>query len=276
VDARAVLALAIALASGLAWATAAPAAFAEERSGSPDVARAEAYASEAFDAYARKDYSSAIALYQKALDAAPSADIIYNMARIYDTKLKNRGLAIEYYRRYTEDTSADPNRLRVASARLNELRALEALAVEQPAPNPPPAAAAVAPPAPAAPQPTAAPASRGLSGLQVAGIVTGAAGLAGVGLGIAFGFKAKDDAEVADRFCDGNACTTQRGVDASHDASDAAMVSTIAFIAGGALTLLGVTAVLLGTGSPEREVAGLTVTPYAGADKLGAQLAARW
>jgi tetratricopeptide (TPR) repeat protein len=261
----------------LAWATVAPTAFAEETSSPPDVARAEAYASQAFDAYARKDYSSAIALYQKALDAAPSADIVYNMARIYDTKLKNRGLAIEYYRRYTEDTGADPSRVRVASARLNELRELEALAVEQPAPNGPSDTATVPapPPAPAAPQPTAA-AGGGLSGVQVAGIVTGAVGLAGIGVGIAFGFKAQSEADVADRYCDGNACTTQRGVDASHDASDAATVSTIAFIAGGALTLLGVTGVLLGTGSEEREVAGLTVEPYAGPGNLGAQLAARW
>jgi hypothetical protein len=284
VDTRAVLAHAIAIACGLAWATAAPAALAQESSRGSDVTRAEAFASEAFDAYSRKDYSAAIALYQKALEAAPSADIVYNLARIYDTKLKNRGLAIEYYQRYADDTAADPNRLRVASVRLKELRELEAIATEQPAPNPSPVASATAPKTtpgtptttPAVPPPSAASATRGLSGIQVAGIVTGAAGLAGIGVGIAFGFKAKSDADVADRFCDGNACTTQRGVDASHDASDAATVSTIAFIAGGALTLLGVTGVLMGIGGQEREVAGLSVTPYAGAGNLGARVAARW
>jgi hypothetical protein len=265
----------------VAWVRAAPAALAEQSTGGPDVAHAEAYASEAFDAYARKDYSAAIALYEKALEAAPSADIIYNLARIYDTKLKNRGLAIEYYRRYTGDTGADPNRLRVASVRLKELRELEAIAAEQPAPNAPPATAAPQMP-PAAPAlgtsqpPAEAAMSGGLSGIQVAGIVTGAAGLAGIGLGIAFGVKAQSDAAVADRFCDGNACTTQRGVDASHDASDAATVSTIAFIAGGALTLLGVTGVLVGIGSQEREVAALSIAPYAGAGNLGAEVAARW
>lgn len=282
-DTRAVLAHAIAIACSVAWTLVAPAALAQESSRGSDIARAEAFASEAFDAYSRKDYSAAIALYQKALEAAPSADIVYNLARIYDTKLKNRGLAIEYYQRYADDTAADPKRLRVASVRLKELRELEAIATEQPAPATTPVAAAAATTTPgvptttpSVPPPSAAPATRGLSGIQVAGIVTGAAGLAGIGVGIAFGFKAKSDADVADRFCDGNACTTQRGVDASHDASDAATVSTIAFIAGGALTLLGVTGVLMGIGGQEREVARLTITPYAGAGNLGARVAARW
>lgn len=278
---RAVLAHAIALASGLAWAVAATPAFAQgaAHTGS-DVARAEAYAADAFDAYARKDYSAAIALYQKALEAAPSADILYNLARIYDSKLKNRSLAIEYYRRYTLDTGADPNRLRVASARLSELLQLETIAAEQPtsgAPTPPSPVANAPTPAPAnaTPQPSMTVSDRALSGVQVAGIVTGAAGLAGIGLGIAFGFKAKNDDEVADRFCEGNACTTQRGVDASRDASDAATVSTISFIAGGALVLLGVTGVLLGAGTQERRAA-LSIKPYAGLNNLGARLAARW
>ncbi len=280
-DARAVLAHAIALASGLTWAAAAAPASAEEAASSgSDVARAETYAAEAFTAYSRRDYSAAIALYQKALEAAPSADIIYNLARIYDSKLKNRGLAIEYYRRYTLDTGADPNRLRVANTRMNELLQLEAIAAEQPVPAAAPVsglpgtAARAGRPVNTTPQPSAA--DRGLGGFQVAGIVTGAAGLAGLGLGIAFGFKAKNDADVADRFCEGNACTTQRGVDASHDAADAAMLSTVSFIAGGALVLLGVTGVLLDTGNEEREVAELSIEPYAGSGDLGARLATRW
>ena len=76
--------------ASLSWSTAAgPALAQDEPSSPPDVARAESYAAEAFQAYAEKDYPRAVALYQQALDAAPSADIVYNIARIYDTKLED-------------------------------------------------------------------------------------------------------------------------------------------------------------------------------------------
>jgi tetratricopeptide (TPR) repeat protein len=267
--------IAVGLVTGLAWAAAAP-VFAQEPGATTEVARAEAYAADAFNAYSRKDYASAIALYQKAFEAAPSADILYNLARIYDTKLKNRSLAIEYYRRYSLDTGADPNRLRLANVRLSELRELESIAAETPASTAPGAAQASTRLRSPAPPPRAAAEHRGLSGFQVAGIVTGALGVTGLGIGIGFGFAAKDNADVADRLCEGNACSTQRGVDASRDAANAATVSTIAFVAGGVLTLLGIAAVLLGSGdSHEREVAMLVV-PYAAPGNVGTQLAARW
>jgi tetratricopeptide (TPR) repeat protein len=267
--------IAVGLVIGLAWA--AVPVFAEEAGGTSEIARAEAYAAEAFNAYSRKDYVSAIALYQKALEAAPSADILYNLARIYDAKLKNRSLAIEYYRRYALDTGADPNRLRVASLRLSELRELEAIAAANPAPADPVAAqAASAQPATRVMPPRAAAQSRGLSGFQVAGIVSGALGVAGLGVGIGFGFAAKNNVDVANRFCDGNACSTQRGVEASRDAANAATVSTIACVAGGALTLLGVTALLLGSGARQERDVAMLVVPYGAPDSLGAMLAARW
>ena len=268
--------IAVGLVTGLAWTAAGPVS-AEESGPTSDVARAEAYAADAYDAYSRREFSTAVALYQKALEAAPSADILYNLARIYDTKLKDRSLAIDYYRRYTLDTGSDPNRLRTVSARLSELRELESIAAgAQPTAAPVPLAATAPLQTSATPQ-NAPPDQSGLSGIQVAGVITGAIGVAGLGLGIGFGLKAKADADVADRFCEGNACRTQRGVDESHDAKDAATVSTIAFVAGSALTLLGVTAVLLGSGSrQEREVTRTSVTPYAGPGNAGALLASRW
>src|SRR5688500_17715235 len=52
-----------------------------------DVTLAERYAGEAFEAYRMRDYGRAIALYEQALAAAPSPDIVYNIARVYDTGL---------------------------------------------------------------------------------------------------------------------------------------------------------------------------------------------
>jgi tetratricopeptide (TPR) repeat protein len=263
---------------GLTW-SGATSVRAEDASGATsDVARAEAYAADAFEAYARKDYSAAIALYQKALEATPSADILYNLARIYDTKLKDRGLAIEYYRRYAADTGADPNRVRIVNGRLADLRQLEAVAAEAPPPPEEPATSVAFKAEPSTSQPKAAnDEKRGLNTLQIASIVTGAVGVAGIGVGVGFGFAAKSDADVADRVCNGNACSTQRGVEASKDASNAATISTIAFIAGGALAVVGITGVLLGSGgSSERQTAALSVAPFGSASNVGAQLAGRW
>jgi hypothetical protein len=112
--------------------------------------------------------------------------------------------------------------------------------------------------------------------MQVAGIMTGAVGLAGLGLGIGFGLKAKSDADEAKKYCEGNICRAQRGVDATNAANDAATISTIAFVAGGALTLLGVAAVLLGLESSARTAEATTLKPYAARDGAGALLASQW
>ena len=258
--------IALALLGALAWMD--PKASAQDAAASSDVARAEAFANEAFDAYSRKDFEQAVALYQKALEASPSADIVYNLARIHDTKLKDRKHAIEFYQRYTQDTGADPDRVRAANQRLQELRELEAAANEPPVKRARPAAAAELNPPPAqSPPPPAA--SGGLSGVQVAGLISGGVGLAGLGVGIGFGVAAKSDADVAHEMCDGNACSTQEGVEAAEDASREAMVSTIAFIAGGALTVLGVTLLIAG-GSGDGEVHAISVRPALSGDLLGA------
>jgi tetratricopeptide (TPR) repeat protein len=261
--------IAVFLAGGLAC-TIVPAR-AQETPASTEIARAEAFATEAFEAYSRKDYEQAVELYLKALEASPSADIVYNLARIYDSKLKDRKQAIAFYQRYTQDTGADPSRVRAANQRLQELRELENAANEPPASQKAAAAAATqveAPaPSPKSPPPSAA-SQGGLTATQVAGLITGAAGLAGLGVGIGFGIAAKSDSDVAHELCDGNACSTQEGVDAAQDASRSATVSTVAFIAGGALTALGVTLLIVGArGEDERAV---SVAPALGHDLLGA------
>jgi tetratricopeptide (TPR) repeat protein len=265
--------VALAIIAVLSWTAATP-LLAQETTTS-DVARAESYAAAGFEAYERKEYAEAVTLYKQALEAAPSADIVYNLARIHDTKLKDRKLAIEYYRRYTLDTGADPNRLRTASLRLAELGELEAVASESPARRES-ASEPRAPPPLYGTTPKAVD-DGGLSGVQIAGIVTGGAGLVGIGIGVGFGLEAKSDADVAHDLCDGNDCRTQRGVDAAKSASRAATVSTISFIAGGVLAALGVTFLIAGgEGGTERQTAGVSVAPYAEAGAIGANFEARF
>jgi tetratricopeptide (TPR) repeat protein len=240
------------------------------------VARAEAIAAEAFEAYSRRDYPRAIALYRQALDASPSADILYNLARIYDTKQKNRQLAIEYYERYRNDSDAEPDRVQIANERLAVLRELERLADEPAARSP---AASSGPSAEATgPLPASATSQRseGLSSGQLVGIFIGAAGVAGLGLGAGFGLAANSDADIAHDLCDGNACTSERGVDAARDAARAATISTVSFIAGGALVAAGLTLLILASDAPEERHARLQLEPYASARHLGAQLAGSW
>jgi hypothetical protein len=107
------------------------------------------------------------------------------------------------------------------------------------------------------------------------GIFIGAAGVASLGVGTAFGLAANSDADIAHDLCDGNACTSQRGVDAAKDATRAATISTATFLAGGALLATGLTLLVLGNDAPE-EQATLQLTPYASPKHLGTQLTGRW
>jgi tetratricopeptide (TPR) repeat protein len=252
------------------------------------VSQAEAYAGAAYSEYERENYVGAVALYQKALELTPSADIFYNLARIFDTKLNDRKRAIEYYRRYTLDTGAEPERLRLANERLRELEELEQVVTEAiPATREPvavqkePATAKPVASAEPVPQPVTQPESapvQGLSGLRKAGIVIGSLGLAGLGVGAGFGLAAKSAADEASDLCDGNACRTQHGVDVSEDALRSATIATIALSAGGGLAALGLTFVLAGrsSGDDSRDSAKAWVAPVVASGGGGAALAGRW
>ncbi len=249
-----------------------------------EVARAEGFAADAYDAYERQDFAQAVALYRRALAASPSPDIVYNLARIYDTKLKDRAHAIEFYQRYTNDPGADPERTRTAIERLAGLRELEQISANQRAQSAKTAKASTTSSSSSsargaevtAPETPAQPASSGLSGMQVASIVVGAVGLAGVGVGIGFGLDAKSKADRSHHLCDGNLCFTPEGVDAAKHASRSATISTIAFIGGGALLAAGVTLLILGSTDESEQEARVQLAPYADRYGAGTQLIGRW
>jgi hypothetical protein len=217
------------------------------------VALAERHAEEAFQAYGRKDYPSAVAFYQKALEAAPSADIVYNLARVYDLGLHDRTLAIRFYTRYLGEPGAVASRVETARQRLAELSAAEPAA-----PTP-----ALAPVAPSATSPAPVDAERGGSALPALAISAGALGLIGVGVGVGFGITAKNRLDVSRRYCDDNSCTTQRGVEATRSAGRAADVATAGFVAGGGLLALGTVLWLVADAEaePRRDPRELRWTP---------------
>lgn len=246
---------------------------------SPSVALAEQRAAEAFQAYSRKEYAAAVALYLEAYEAAPSGSILYNIARIYDTKLADRPLAITFYRRYIADPGAYTERIEFANQRLRQLREAELAASKAPVDGAAPAQVALEPQR--APQAQAQPRlgedEPGWSTLRWTGVVVGTVGVAALGTGIGFGLSAMSKASTANDLCDGNACSSQEGADAADAANTAANVSTIGFLAGGALLATGTALFLLGEDDAERAPsAALHWDPRANHGRVSLQVTGKW
>jgi tetratricopeptide (TPR) repeat protein len=245
----------------------------------PDVAQAELSAARAYDAFQRGDYASAVALYQQAFDAAPSADALFNIARVYDLGLRDRPLAITFYRRYVSDAGATPERIKRANERLTELREAETaeLATRPAAPRavqPAPAGAFVAAPASG---PLEQDAGGEWSGLKIAALASGAAGAVLLSVGAGFGISLLSTAERANRECHGNECSSQRGVDAARAAARDARWANWGLGVGGGL-LAGATLMwLLDPGAEQAAPpASMKLSPIAGGGELGVALAGSW
>jgi hypothetical protein len=74
----------------------------------------------------------------------------------------------------------------------------------------------------------------GVSSQRVAAIIVGSIGVAGVGLGSAFGMLALSEKSNAEDVCPAARCQTQAGVNKWNHAKSTGIVSTVAFVIGGA------------------------------------------
>lgn len=242
------------------------------------IERAEAYAAAAYEAYSREDYAQAVALYLEAYAASPTAAILYNVARIYDTALHDATLAIRHYERYVSAPDADVYRAARARARLAQLRAARdaALAPERSTPTPVDTRPAL--PSPAPPHPAAAGEldARFWTPLRVGAVVAGSVGLVAIGLGAGFGVAALSDASTAREYCDGPLCSSQRGIDATHAASKNADIATAGFALGGALLAVGGGMLWAAHGSGSSEIAGPRLSPIASSSQLGLAYSGSW
>lgn len=203
-----------------------------------DIAVAEQKAAQAFDAYQAKRFAEAVGLYLDAYHAAPSADVLYNVARIYDTKLGDRPLAISFYRRYIADPGAVADRIQVANERLVALREAE-LAATRPATEPEPVAPAPEAGSDVSADATPFAAEGGWRATEVTGVVMGITGVVALGVGTGYGIAAMRETSTVRDVCPNNVCSEQRGIDAAASADQHATVSTIALASGGALLALG-------------------------------------
>jgi len=274
------------------------------------VARAEAYASAAYEAYLRKEYVQAVALYEQALSVAPNAALVlYNIARIYDVGLHSRGLAIDYYHRFIAAPGAAPEHILNARVRIAELEAAERAAVNQtialeatqhrepaspeaapataaersaPPPALEPAAVAPAPsispaPSPRAPTPPA-PREAPWTSQRVAALAVGGVGVASLGVGVGYLLSARAKSDIWKRDCEGNLCGTQRAVDAAESASREVTIGTAGLVAGGGLLALG--GVLwfadFSGGEPAEGPSSLSLSPVVGHSEISATLSGRF
>jgi tetratricopeptide (TPR) repeat protein len=263
----------------LALAFMAPLAIGAEPPTSDAVDQAESYAAEAYEANSQKDHARAVALYQKAFDAAPSADILYNMARIYDLGIRDRPLAISFYRRYLADPGAVPERILKVNQRLQALRAAETTLESTLAPATPAGVGAAAPdgaPAVLVGDPATA---EYWSTERRAALVAGALGVVGLGVGTGYALSAMAENRDAEADCDGDICSSQRGVDAAKSARRQATVATFCLSAGGALAAAGGVLWLLSPRSdaePHDKLGVIHWMPLATSSRLGVEVAGRF
>jgi hypothetical protein len=114
--------------------------------------------------------------------------------------------------------------------------------------------------------------------LRTLGYVAGGVGLVGIGLGSVFGLNAKalKDESNADDHCNADNECDDVGGGKRDDAKNAATLSTVAFIAGGALLATGVALFIVGGPKSEPARAALVVLPELGQSQGGLRLKGRF
>src|SRR4051794_19658668 len=75
--------------------------------GHDNIKQSEQLAQQAYDANAKGDYQAALSLYQQAYKATPAGVILFNIANLYDKRLKDRDAALDYYRRYINSSDTE-------------------------------------------------------------------------------------------------------------------------------------------------------------------------
>ena len=121
------------------------------------------------------------------------------------------------------------------------------------------------------------PPSEGVSAATVAGLTIAGVGLVGIGIGSAFGVIAMGKKSDVDALCPDETRCTAQGIATNDEAKTAGTVSTVAFIAGGALLVGGVVIWLaVPSGDGDGQSARLELSPAWLDGGGGALLRGRW
>ncbi|AKU95897.1 hypothetical protein AKJ09_02561 [Labilithrix luteola] len=194
-----------------------------------DEQTAQTLSDQAYEAYEKGDFSKAISQYLESYKLVPTAEILYNIASIYEKKLNDPKLAIEYYRRHNAATDAKAELVGKATSRIAALQAQ--------IDNPNGSKSDLK----TLPESSGKHESGSGSTLKTIGIVTGTIGIVGLGVGAVTGVMASGKhGDAKDAGCSGSTCPTEDARDKEKSAADMATISTITFIAGGALLAGGI------------------------------------
>ena len=100
-----------------------PRALAADPSGSV-VEQVERLSEEAHHHHQAGDFAKAVGAYMRAHQLHPAAELLYNVAYIYDVNLQELALALRFYKRYVGAEGADPVLVERALVRVAEIKVL--------------------------------------------------------------------------------------------------------------------------------------------------------
>ena len=206
-------------------------------------------------AYDRHDYDRAIDEFQQAYDLSNAPALLFNLAQAHRLH-GDWSQARDLYRSYLRDSPDAPNRADV-QARIDEMDRRIAPAVVKTAARPAPRPRTT----PQWAQPQRDVDSRPGLGLKVAGIATGASGLALVGAGLYYGLRADSYSDQVTQLSKNKGEWGDSAQAAYQDGQSAANRSTLLFVVGGAAIVGG--GVLYGLGVHE-ERTHVVPAPMAG------------
>jgi tetratricopeptide (TPR) repeat protein len=248
---------------------------------STDAKIAEDLANQAFDAYSRGDFQSAVSLYKRAYQTSSAGVILFNIANIYDKKLREKELALDYYRRYLRSGDTEPDLVKRASERIDivraDIEAAKAASDDRRAssgrPSQPSSTGAVVSPPPPPPPPEPP-----MSKMMIASIGATALGVVTLGFAGYAGYHASSLNDDAKKLCrTDNTCAVQRGVDLTNSAKSWATASTIGFLAGGLFVAGGVALYLYSPTKEERmNQTAIRITPQLSPEVAGFAISGVW
>jgi len=213
----------------------------------PDArAKAEAVYNEGQQSYAAGNFTAAAERFKAAYAIDPDPAYLFNIAQALREDRKCADSA-SYYHRFLDQVASAPNLDKVRGY-LDEVEACARAQAPKEEPHTPPP-----PPVRTAPE------HRG-STLQIAGAVVGGAGIVGLGIGAAFGWRAHSLQQDRENLCNG--CTwddakSRQAADLDRRGHAAQTVMVVGVSAGGAAVIAGVVMYLVGAPSE------LEVTPTA-------------
>lgn len=268
-------------------------AFAQTSEPAPEAReQAESFANQAFDEFSKGNYEAAVGLYERAFELAASGALLFNIARIYDTRLGDQKQAEAYYQRCVDNPGTEQDLVRRAQERLQAIRNAktdEAIPPTELRGEGVDGSAATGPDRTASPASTSRPSQaiavhpnrsddNSGSGLTTAGLVVGSIGLVGLGVGGYFGLSAASKNSDAADMCPNDVCLDPRGVELTDDARSAARWSTGLMVGGGALLASGIALLIAGSGSSQErnESHALRIAPVVGEGSAGMFMKGAW